>query len=138
LVSSVVDFVGIKRVEEFVQAVGVGVDGTIGAACVVIIVPIWGFFERWLAKVGRGTPQLVFIPREGVIRKVVFCGRHAVQHALARSMLPCQTCRPLAFVGLVVLGSAGDLMARWIDGDVGCRTIGCVVVDSYRLSAEHH
>jgi hypothetical protein len=81
---------------------------------------------------------LVFIPREGVIRKVVFCGRHAVQHALARSMLPCQTCRPLAFVGLVVLGSSGDLMARWVDGVVGCRTIGCVVVDLHRLSAEHH
>jgi hypothetical protein len=39
---------------------------------------------------------------------------------------------------LVILGSSKDLMARWIDGDVGCHTIGCVVVDSHRLSAEHH
>jgi hypothetical protein len=114
------------------------VGGTIWAACVVIIVPIRGFFERGLAKVRRGTPQLVFIPREGVIGEVVLCFHHTVQHALAPSMLPCETCGPLALVGLVVLGSSGDLMARWVDGVVGCLTSGCVVVDSHRLSAEHH
>ena len=53
-------------------------------------------------------------------------------------MLPGRTCGPLALVGLVVLGSFGDLMARWVDGVVGCHTIGCVVVDLHRLSAEHH
>ena len=81
---------------------------------------------------------MVFIPREGIIGEVVLCFDHAVQHALARSMLPCGTCGPLALVGLVVLGSSGDLMARWVDGVVGCLTTGCVVVDSHRLSAEHH
>ena len=81
---------------------------------------------------------MVFIPREGVICEVILCLCHAVQHALAGSMLPCLTSGPLAFVGLVVFGSSGDLMARWVDDVVGCLTIGCVVVDLHRLSAEHH